>query len=83
MKPYLWMDDLHTIFTNEEYALLDDDLKDGVFPLFKGTKPLSKLKIKKIYDKAQKATVEGWRDGGSLTFQTQLVRLIEKEHNVL
>ena len=33
-KPYIWMDDLDTWFTDEDYQNLDDLLKEGMFPLY-------------------------------------------------
>ena len=34
-KPHIWMDNLGTQFTNEEYKILDKSLKEGLFPLYK------------------------------------------------
>ena len=33
-KPYIWMDDLGTWFTDGDYQNLDDLLKEGMFPLY-------------------------------------------------
>jgi hypothetical protein len=33
-KPYIWMDDLGTWFTNEDYQNLDNKDKKGIFPLY-------------------------------------------------
>lgn len=35
MNPYIWMDDLGTWFTHEDYLALDKKLKKGLFPLYK------------------------------------------------
>ena len=41
-KPHIWMDDLDTWFTDEDYQNLDDLLKEDMFPLY--THPVSKAK---------------------------------------
>ena len=33
-EPYIWMDDLGTWFTNEDYQNLDNKDKKGIFPLY-------------------------------------------------
>lgn len=33
-KPYIWMDDLGTWFTDEDYQNLDDSLKEDMVPLY-------------------------------------------------
>lgn len=32
--PHIWMDDLGTTISDDDYKTLDDNLKDGLFPLF-------------------------------------------------
>jgi hypothetical protein len=41
-KPYIWMDDLGTWFTNEDYQNLDNKDKKGIFPLY--THPMRELR---------------------------------------
>ena len=45
-KPYIWMDDLDTWFTDEDYQNLDDLLKEGMFPLY--THPVKELTDEEI-----------------------------------
>ena len=35
MNPYIWIDNLGTWFTHEDYLALDKKLKKGLFPLYK------------------------------------------------
>ena len=45
-KPYIWMDDLGTWFTNEDYQNLDNKDKKGIFPLY--THPMRELTNEEI-----------------------------------
>ena len=45
-KPYIWMDDLDTWFTDEDYQNLDDLLKKDMFPLY--THPVKELTDEEI-----------------------------------
>ena len=45
-KPYIWIDDLDTWFTDEDYQNLDDLLKKDMFPLY--THPVNELTDKEI-----------------------------------
>ena len=45
-KPYIWMDDLDTWFTDEDYQNLDDLLKKDMFPLY--THPVKDLTDEEI-----------------------------------
>ena len=47
-KPYIWMDDLDTWFTDEDYQNLDDLLKEGMFPLY--THPAKQLTDEEIIE---------------------------------
>ena len=47
-KPYIWMDDLDTWFTDEDYQNLDDLLKEGMFPLY--TYPVKELTDEEIWE---------------------------------
>ena len=47
-KPYIWMDDLDTWFTDEDYQNLDDLLKKDMFPLY--TYPVKELTDEEILD---------------------------------
>ena len=47
-KPYIWMDDLDTWFTDEDYQNLDDLLKKDMFPLY--TYPVKELTDEEIWD---------------------------------
>ena len=45
-EPYIWMDDLGTWFTNEDYQNLDNKDKKGIFPLY--THPMRELTNEEI-----------------------------------
>ena len=45
-EPYIWMDDLGTWFTNEDYQNLDNKDKKGIFPLY--THPMRELTDEQI-----------------------------------
>ena len=47
-KPYIWMDDLDTWFTDEDYQNLDDLLKKDMFPLY--TYPVKELTDEEIWE---------------------------------
>jgi hypothetical protein len=49
-KPYIWMDDLGTWFTDEDYQNLDSELKEGMFPLY--THPAKTLTDEEIWELA-------------------------------
>jgi hypothetical protein len=44
-KPYIWMDDLGTWFTDEDYKSLDDSLKEDMIPLYKHPAELTEDEI--------------------------------------
>jgi len=49
-EPYIWMDDLGTWFTNEDYQNLDNKDKKGIFPLYTHpAKTLTNEEIKTIF----------------------------------
>ena len=45
-RPYIWMDDLGTWFTDEDFQKLDDCLKQDVIPLY--THPVKELTNEEI-----------------------------------
>ena len=47
-KPYIWMDDLDTWFTDEDYQNLDDLLKEGMFPLYTHPAKLTDEEIRTV-----------------------------------
>lgn len=48
MKPVAWTDDLWNIFLNDEYCMLDDDMKKDMIPLYTAPRELSDEEIKAI-----------------------------------
>ena len=52
-KPYIWMDDLDTWFTDEDYQNLDDLLKEDMFPLYTHpVKELTEWEMKECWEEA-------------------------------
>jgi hypothetical protein len=45
MKPVAWTDDLWNIFLNDEYCMLDDDMKKDMIPLYTAPRELSDEEI--------------------------------------
>jgi hypothetical protein len=83
MKPFIWMDDLGTWFTNETYQTLDDDLKDGLFPLYTTpqTKPLNWDEVDALGDElltVERDAVGLWAVMGIRKF----ARAIQERHGI-
>ena len=53
-KPYIWMDDLDTWFTDEDYQNLDDLLKKDMFPLYTHPAELTDEEIANTWDDVRK-----------------------------
>ena len=50
MKPIAWTDDLWNIFLNDEYCMLDDDMKKDMIPLYTAPRELSDEELNKAFD---------------------------------
>ncbi len=49
-EPIAWTDDLWSIFLNDEYCMLDDDMKKDMIPLYTAPKELSDEEIQILKD---------------------------------
>jgi hypothetical protein len=60
LKPIAWTDDLWNIFLNDEYCMLDDDMKKDMIPLYTAPRELSDEEILALW--AQKNNLNGAKD---------------------
>jgi hypothetical protein len=49
-EPIAWTDDLWSIFLNDEYCMLDDDMKKDMIPLYTAPRELSDDELNKAFD---------------------------------
>ena len=83
MKPIAWTDDLWTIFEHEDYLELDDELKEGMIPLYTSPQknPLSDEEINNISKESLGINIEQCslsRDIDLLAF----AKAIEERHGI-
>jgi hypothetical protein len=75
-KPYIWMDDLDTWFTDEDYQNLDDLLKEGMFPLY--TYPVKELTDEEIKELSEQHLDMDWQTG-VIDFARAILRKVQEK----
>jgi hypothetical protein len=72
VKPVAWTDDLWNIFLNDEYCMLDDDMKKDMIPLYTAPRELSDDEIDSvIYELRQKSfDPKRWVDVYTVAIET-------------
>jgi len=79
-KPYIWMDDLDTWFTDEDYQNLDDLLKKDMFPLY--TYPVKELtdeEIAELSDKILCYQIYDNKESGVFEFARAILRKAQEK----
>lgn len=78
VNPFAWVDDCFSFFTDDDYSMLDDELKEGMIPLYTHpqTKPLSDEEIREII----KDCIED--DYNMIANPYALARAIEERHGI-
>ena len=73
-KPYIWMDDLGTWFTNEDYQNLDNKDKKSIFPLY--THPMRELTDEEIVNLYKETEAD---NGGVREFARAILKKASEE----